>query len=54
MEAISVQGGGHDLPMSGMAEAALRFFGLTGGPTPTLTPTPTPTGVPEPAASPTP
>jgi acetylxylan esterase len=33
VEAISVQGVGHSLPMSGMAAQAIRFFGLTGGPT---------------------
>ncbi|WP_203880177.1 extracellular catalytic domain type 1 short-chain-length polyhydroxyalkanoate depolymerase [Planobispora takensis] len=55
VEAISIRGGGHDLPMSGMAEAALRFFGLIGGPTPTVTPTSTPTATPTstPTATPT-
>ena len=44
VEAISVQGAGHDLPRGGMAAEAIRFFGLdTGGPTPTVTPTVTPT-----------
>jgi acetylxylan esterase len=33
VEAISVQGVGHSLPMSGMAARAIQFFGLTGGPT---------------------
>jgi poly(hydroxyalkanoate) depolymerase family esterase len=50
VEAISLQGVGHNLPMGGMAEAAIRFFGLTGGPTasptPTVTPTVTPTATP--------
>jgi cellulase/cellobiase CelA1 len=36
VEAISVSGAGHSLPMSGMAAAAVQFFGLTtGAPTPT-------------------
>ncbi|MEO3869995.1 PHB depolymerase family esterase [Nonomuraea sp. B12E4] len=46
VEAISIQGAGHDLPRGGMAAEAIRFFGLnTGGPTgtPTTTPTITPT-----------
>ncbi|AXG76567.1 extracellular catalytic domain type 1 short-chain-length polyhydroxyalkanoate depolymerase [Streptomyces paludis] len=30
VEAISVQGGGHDLPQSGMAAEAIAFFGLAG------------------------
>jgi acetylxylan esterase len=34
VEAISIQGGGHDLPAEGMAEAAIRFFGLAGPITP--------------------
>ncbi|GAA3733515.1 hypothetical protein GCM10022225_14610 [Plantactinospora mayteni] len=38
LEAISVNGAGHSLPMSGMAQAAVQFFGLTGG-----SPTPNPT-----------
>ncbi|MGW4962897.1 extracellular catalytic domain type 1 short-chain-length polyhydroxyalkanoate depolymerase [Nonomuraea sp. NPDC004186] len=45
VEAISLQGVGHNVPMSGMAAAAIAFFGLDqggGGPTPTPTPTPTP------------
>ncbi|MCO5998214.1 extracellular catalytic domain type 1 short-chain-length polyhydroxyalkanoate depolymerase [Actinoallomurus rhizosphaericola] len=43
VEAISVAGAGHTLPMSGMAAAAIRFFGLdTGGPTPPTSPTPPP------------
>ncbi|MEV4018242.1 PHB depolymerase family esterase [Nonomuraea angiospora] len=39
VEAYSIQGAGHSLPMSGMAAAAVEFFGLTGG-GPTSTPTP--------------
>ncbi|MFC6576341.1 extracellular catalytic domain type 1 short-chain-length polyhydroxyalkanoate depolymerase [Planomonospora parontospora] len=50
VEAISLPGVGHNLPMGGMAEAVIRFFGLTGGPTtsptPTVTPTVTPTATP--------
>ncbi|MGB3442103.1 MAG: PHB depolymerase family esterase [Actinophytocola sp.] len=33
VEAISLQGVGHNLPMSGMAAMALAFFGITGGST---------------------
>jgi acetylxylan esterase len=29
VEAISIEGGGHDLPVGGMAAMAIRFFGLT-------------------------
>ncbi|PJE95341.1 esterase [Streptomyces carminius] len=32
VEAISVSGAGHSLPMGGMAAAAVEFFGLSGGP----------------------
>ncbi|MEE6257659.1 extracellular catalytic domain type 1 short-chain-length polyhydroxyalkanoate depolymerase [Plantactinospora sonchi] len=49
VEAIAVNGAGHSLPMSGMALAAIQFFGLTGGPTtpPTTRPTtPPPTTTP--------
>ncbi|WP_084773734.1 extracellular catalytic domain type 1 short-chain-length polyhydroxyalkanoate depolymerase [Nonomuraea candida] len=44
VEAISLQGVGHDLPQSGMAAMAVDFFGLSegGGPGPTITPTVTP------------
>jgi cellulase/cellobiase CelA1 len=31
VEAISVSGAGHSLPMTGMAQYALQFFGLTSG-----------------------
>jgi cellulase/cellobiase CelA1 len=31
VEAYSIQGAGHSLPSSGMAAAALEFFGITGG-----------------------
>ncbi|MFI6733445.1 PHB depolymerase family esterase [Nonomuraea sp. NPDC050451] len=46
VEAISLQGVGHNVPTSGMAAAVIAFFGLDqggGGPTTTPTPTPTPT-----------
>jgi poly(hydroxyalkanoate) depolymerase family esterase len=63
VEAISVQGAGHTLPMSGMAALAIQFFGLTGGPTPTATgtntqtpgtptATPTRTNIPTPTRTP--
>ncbi|USX53568.1 PHB depolymerase family esterase [Lentzea sp. HUAS12] len=34
VEAYSIQGAGHSLPSSGMAAAALEFFGITGTPDP--------------------
>ncbi|MET7330693.1 PHB depolymerase family esterase [Nonomuraea sp. NPDC005650] len=46
VEAISLQGVGHNVPMSGMAAAVIAFFGLDqggGGPTTTPTPPQTPT-----------
>jgi len=53
VEAYTIQGAGHTLPMSGMAAYAIEFFGLTGTSptatptaTPTVTPTVTPTGGP--------
>ncbi|MFF5114211.1 PHB depolymerase family esterase [Streptosporangium sp. NPDC000509] len=58
VEAYTIQGAGHSLPSSGMAAAAIQFFGLTGGPspspTPTASPSPTPTPTPTPTPSPTP
>nr|MDT0657819.1 PHB depolymerase family esterase [Micromonospora sp. DSM 115978] len=62
VEAISLQGMGHNLPGGGMAALALQFFGLTGGPTPTTTPTgpspspttPGPTPTPPPTTTPPP
>ncbi len=40
VEALSIQGAGHSLPSSGMAAAAVAFFGLTTGPsTPPSPPT---------------
>lgn len=47
VEAYSIQGAGHSLPMSGMAASAIEFFGLTAndpGPSPTQTPTSPPPG----------
>jgi acetylxylan esterase len=45
VEAISIQGGGHNLPMSGMAAMTIAFFGLdSGGPTVTPTTTTPPPG----------
>ncbi|MEV0150745.1 MULTISPECIES: PHB depolymerase family esterase [unclassified Nonomuraea] len=47
VEGISVEGGTHNILVSGMAAMALDFMGLTtGGPTPTPTPTPTVTPAP--------
>ncbi|MFI7246678.1 extracellular catalytic domain type 1 short-chain-length polyhydroxyalkanoate depolymerase [Micromonospora chalcea] len=45
VEAYSIQGAGHSLPSSGMAAAAVAFFGLTSTPGPT-TPPPGPTTPP--------
>lgn len=42
VEAISIQGAGHDLPRGGMAAETIRFFGLDSGGGPTTTPTVTP------------
>lgn len=39
IEAYSIQGAGHSLPSSGMAAAAIAFFGLTTPTTPTTPPT---------------
>ena len=38
VEAISIQGVGHSLPMSGMAALAIQFFGLNNTSVPTATP----------------
>ncbi len=50
VEAYSIQGAGHSLPMSGMALAAIQFFGLDRGPSPS----PTASASPPPSASPSP
>ncbi len=47
VEAISLQGVGHNLPMSGQAAMAVAFFGLTGG-----VPDPDPDPDPDPSAGP--
>ena len=56
VEAYSIQGAGHSLPASGMAAAAVQFFGLTTPPSPTASPsataTPTPTVPPTPTTPP--
>jgi poly(hydroxyalkanoate) depolymerase family esterase len=45
VEAISLQGVGHNLPQSGMAAMTIAFLGLnTGGPGPSESPTPPPPG----------
>ncbi|MDG4828722.1 PHB depolymerase family esterase [Solwaraspora sp. WMMD1047] len=64
VEAISLQGVGHNLPGGGMAALAIAFFGMNSGPTPSTTPTgpspspttpgPTPTVSPTPTPTPTP
>ncbi|MEV4378055.1 PHB depolymerase family esterase [Streptosporangium sp. NPDC049644] len=43
VEAISLQGVGHNLPLGGQAAMVVSFFGLDGTPSPNPTPTPTPT-----------
>jgi poly(hydroxyalkanoate) depolymerase family esterase len=56
VEAISVNGAGHSLPSSGMALAAIQFFGITGGPTsppPTTSSPPPPTTTPPTSTPPT-
>ncbi|WP_049570921.1 extracellular catalytic domain type 1 short-chain-length polyhydroxyalkanoate depolymerase [Nonomuraea sp. SBT364] len=45
VEAVSLQGVGHNLPVSGMAGATIDFLGLA-GPGPTTSPTVTPTVMP--------
>jgi poly(hydroxyalkanoate) depolymerase family esterase len=54
VEAYSISGAGHTLPMSGMAQVAIQFFGLTSTP-PTSSPPPTtsrpPTSSPPPTTS---
>jgi poly(hydroxyalkanoate) depolymerase family esterase len=50
VEAYSIQGAGHSLPMSGMAEVAIQFFGLTG----TTPASPSPSVSPSMPASPSP
>jgi cellulase/cellobiase CelA1 len=52
VEAISIQGVGHSLPMSGMAAMAIAFFGLnTQNPPPTTTTTTTTQTGPPPTSS---
>ncbi|MEU7915411.1 extracellular catalytic domain type 1 short-chain-length polyhydroxyalkanoate depolymerase [Microbispora bryophytorum] len=53
VEAYTIQGAGHSLPMSGMAAVAIQFFGLTGsGPSPSPSPSASPSPSPSPSASP--
>jgi poly(hydroxyalkanoate) depolymerase family esterase len=42
VEAIRIEGGGHDLPRAGQALMAIRFFGLDSGSGPTTPPPPPP------------
>jgi hypothetical protein len=46
VEGISVQGVGHSLPLSGMAQLAIAFFGLNAGSTSPPSSPPTPQNVP--------
>jgi poly(hydroxyalkanoate) depolymerase family esterase len=46
VEGISVQGVGHSLPLAGMAQMAIAFFGLGGGPTSPPPTSPPPTSPP--------
>ncbi|WP_246002564.1 extracellular catalytic domain type 1 short-chain-length polyhydroxyalkanoate depolymerase [Allorhizocola rhizosphaerae] len=50
VETYGIQGAGHSLPMSGMALAAIRFFGLDRDPSPS--PSISPTTSPSPSTSP--
>ncbi|MGW5667289.1 extracellular catalytic domain type 1 short-chain-length polyhydroxyalkanoate depolymerase [Micromonospora sp. NPDC003776] len=52
VEAYSIQGAGHTLPASGMAAAAIQFFGLSTPPSPTASSSPT--TAPSPTTSPSP
>lgn len=53
VEAYSIQGAGHSLPMSGMALAAIQFFGLDSSTPAPLSPSASPAS-PQPSASPPP
>ncbi|MEV4539585.1 PHB depolymerase family esterase [Asanoa sp. NPDC049518] len=53
VEAYSIQGAGHSLPSSGMAAAAIAFFGLSGT-SPTTPPATTPPATTPPATTPPP
>lgn len=54
VEAYSIQGAGHSLPMTGMAAAAIQFFGLTSGATssPTTNPPSSPPASTPPVSTP--
>jgi acetylxylan esterase len=56
VEAYSIEGVGHSLPMAGMAAEVIRFFGLSGGtgttPPPTTPPTSPPPTSPPPTSPP--
>ncbi|MBP2707259.1 PHB depolymerase family esterase [Microbispora sp. RL4-1S] len=53
VEAISVQGVGHSLPLGGMAAMAIAFLGLDGSAPQSPSPSPTPSPTVSPSASPT-
>jgi poly(hydroxyalkanoate) depolymerase family esterase len=52
VEAVSVQGVGHSLPMSGMAAAAIQFLGLAGGNPSSPPPSSPPPSSPPPSSPP--
>ncbi|MEV5744854.1 PHB depolymerase family esterase [Microbispora rosea] len=52
VEAYTIQGAGHSLPMGGMAAVAIQFFGLTGSPSPSPSPSPSVSPSVSPSASP--
>ncbi len=51
VEAYSIQGAGHSLPMNGMALAAIQFFGIDRGPSPSPSVSPSPSASPSPSPS---
>lgn len=54
VEAYSIQGAGHTLPMTGMAAYAIEFFGLTATGSPSPSPSSSPSPSPSPSSSPSP
>ncbi|WP_169951013.1 PHB depolymerase family esterase [Microbispora sp. H11081] len=54
VEAYTIQGAGHSLPMGGMAAVAIQFFGLNASASPSPSPSPSPSASPSPSPSPSP